>query len=537
MNSVRESRRKRKDRDRKSALVPCGCHLCRGKLCSAKKARRHKTIFQKGAESSGESSGDDACSSNVSPLNQHSVDLVLDAGVKSSSEFSDNSDNSNLSFNQPSVVSQAAVINSSGESSDDGNASSNSSSCSNKESPVAMSGSTSDLDLECEISDEGHDEVQLDFSNVDFQSAVWSDESDDESSSVTSGDAGCDEENILEEDSDSPEERDRATALPLYEGSSKTVLEVLAGYFHWFSSHPSISKSALSSLLAHEHCNVLPKGNNLPSSYDQAYNFIKPNLLPTECYQACPNDCILFRKTDRYDYTKLKNCPKCNESSYAANGQPRRRFLYYPLGPRWRRLFECKETSKMLQEHALRPDMGDLMTDIFDSPKWKAAYAPDGLFQGDPRGLSVQLSTDGVNPFSANKICYSMWPIMLSVLNWPKVCRNLFENVMLVGVIPANGKGEAKSVDPYLEVVVDEIMTLSETLFYDGYKDEQFCFRVHLHNYVLDYPGLNKVFCCTGAEALQGCMWCESIGESPTRRQIFSDYNFRCRYLDNPSGY
>ena len=305
MNSVRESRRKRKDRDRKSALVPCGCHFCRGKLCSAKKARRHKTIFQKGAESSGESSGDDACSSNVSPLNQHSVDLVLDAGVKSSSEFSDNSDNSNLSFNQPSVVSQAAVINSSGESSDDGNASSNSSSCSNKESPVAMSGSTSDLDLECEISDEGHDEVQLDFSNVDFQSAVWSDESDDESSSVTSGDAGCDEENILEEDSDSPEELDRATALPLYEGSSKTVLEVLAGYFHWFSSHPSISKSALSSLLAHEHCNVLPKGNNLPSSYDQAYNFIKPNLLPTECYHACPNDCILFRKTDHYDYMKL----------------------------------------------------------------------------------------------------------------------------------------------------------------------------------------------------------------------------------------
>ena len=323
----------------------------------------------------------------------------------------------------------------------------------------------------------------------------------------------------MEEDSDSPGELDQNAALPLYEGSDKTVMEVLAGYFHWFSSHPSISKSALSSLLAHEHCNVLPKGNNLPSSYVQAYNFIKPNLLPTECYHACPNDCILFRKTDRYDYTKLKKCPKCNESRYAANGQPRRRFLYYPLGPRWRRLFECKETSKMLQEHALRPDMGDLMTDIFDSPKWKAAYAPDGLFQGDPRGLSVQLSTDGVNPFSANKICYSMWPIMLSVLNWPKVCRNLFENVMLVGVIPANGKGEAKSVDPYLEVVVDEIMTLSENLFYDGYKDEQFCFRVHLHNYVLDYPGLNKVFCCSGAGALQGCMWCESIGESLTFRQ------------------
>ena len=206
-----------------------------------------------------------------------------------------------------------------GESSDDGNASSNPSSFWNKESPVAMSGSMSELDLECEISHEGHDEVQHDFSNADFQSAVWS----DESSSVTSGDASCDQENVVEEDIDSPDELDHATALPLYECSNKTVMEVLAGYFHWFSSHPSISKSALSSLLAHEHCNVLPKGTNLPSSYDQACNFIKANLLPTECYHACPNDCILFRKTDRYDYTKLKKCPKCNESRYAANGQPR----------------------------------------------------------------------------------------------------------------------------------------------------------------------------------------------------------------------
>jgi len=357
------------------------------------------------------------------------------------------------------------------------------------------------------------------YSDIDFEStATLPDEisycsSDlenetDNSSSYESSD----QENSEDVDSDrSPDElQDDPTALPLYEGSCKTLLEALAGYFLWFSSHPSISKSALSSLLAHEHFNVLPPGNNLPSSYDQAYNVVKPYLLPTECYHACPNDCILFRKTDRYDYTKLKQCPKCKESRYAANGQPRRRFVYYPLGP----LFACKETSKMLQEHALRPDQGDLMSDIFDSPTWKAAYALDGMFRGDPRGLSVQLSTDGVNPFSANKISYSMWPLMLSVLNWPKVCRNHYENIMLVGVIPANGKDEPKSVDPYLEVVVDEIMTLSENLFYDGYRDEQFCFRVHLHNYVLDYPGLNKVFRCTGAGALQGCMWCEISGKS-----------------------
>ena len=74
------------------------------------------------------------------------------------------------------------------------------------------------------------------------------------------------------------------------------------------------------------------------------------------------------------------------------------------------------------------------------------------------------------NPFSANKICYPMWPIMLSVLNWPKYCQNRFENLTLVGVISANGKEEPRSVDPYLEIVVDELMALSGTSFYDGYK-------------------------------------------------------------------
>lgn len=60
-----------------------------------------------------------------------------------------------------------------------------------------------------------------------------------------------------------------------------------------------------------------------------------------------------------------------------------------------------------------------------------------------------------------------MWLIMFSVFYWFKVCRNFFENVMLV-----NRKGGVKLVDLYLEVVVDEIMILFEILVYDGYKDE-----------------------------------------------------------------
>ena len=106
-----------------------------------------------------------------------------------------------------------------------------------------------------------------------------------------------------------------------------------------------------------------------------------------------------------------------------------------------------------------------------------------------------------------------MWPIMLTVLNLPKRIRNLFSNMMLVGIIPGNGDHEAKSIDPYLEVVVDELLALSGTAFYDAYSKAPFDFKVHILGYVLDYPGLNKLFHCTGANALQGCMWCDMRGK------------------------
>ena len=86
----------------------------------------------------------------------------------------------------------------------------------------------------------------------------------------------------VDSESDNSPHDHKPSTLPLFDGSNKTVLEALAGYFYWFSTHPSISKSALSSLLSDENFNVLPQGNNLPSSYDvEAYNFIKPPLLPT----------------------------------------------------------------------------------------------------------------------------------------------------------------------------------------------------------------------------------------------------------------
>lgn len=99
-----------------------------------------------------------------------------------------------------------------------------------------------------------------------------------------------------------------------------------------------------------------------------------------------------------------------------------------------------------------------MMFDIHDSPKWKEHFHGNGTFHGDPRGAALSLCLDGLNPWSKNKATYSMWPIVLGQLNLPRRIRYQFANLILMGIIPSQvDGGERKDLDPYLEVLVDEL--------------------------------------------------------------------------------
>lgn len=170
--------------------------------------------------------------------------------------------------------------------------------------------------------------------------------------------------------------------------------------------------------------------------------------------------------------------------------------------------------AKILQSHGDRTiDDPSIMKYVHDSPSWKNAFSETGFACGDPRGILLQLSTDGVNPFSSNKVAYSMWPISLSNLNLPRRLRSVFGNLMLVGIVPAQPDGgEPKSLDPYLEIVVDELLSLTDMKLYDAFKKETFLFKATILNYELDYPGCTKIFAAAGPTALQACLWCDLRG-------------------------
>lgn len=133
-----------------------------------------------------------------------------------------------------------------------------------------------------------------------------------------------------------------------------------------------------------------------------------------------------------------------------------------------------------------------------------------GVFGGDPRGIALALCTDGVNPFAHNRVVYSMWPIMLTLLNLPW---KLFSNILLVGIVPGNEGKEAKSLDPFLEVLVDELLLISGSTLYDAYTGAPFKAKASILLHVLDYPGITKVMGVVGSGGIQGCAFCSLAGE------------------------
>ena len=297
---------------------------------------------------------------------------------------------------------------------------------------------------------------------------------------------------------------------PLYEGATITVLQTLAHYFTWFTEHPGISKDALSSMLSLLHNSILPPGNFLPDTYEAALKAVQSYLVQPIVYHVCPNDCIIFRGS----FVDLLHCPECHSARYVSGTSiPARTFTYLPLGPRLARLFGTSNLAQVVQTHLKEKEI-DEMNDIQDSPSWSRAYSLQGVFSGDSRGLSLALCTDGVNPINHNKVSHSMWPIMLTNLNLPRKIRNRFGNILLVVIVPANKSKEPHNLNPYLDILVDELLEITGSTVFDAYRNAPFTLKVELLLYILDYPGiLCKLFGIVGSGAYNGCAWCHIQGE------------------------
>lgn len=282
------------------------------------------------------------------------------------------------------------------------------------------------------------------------------------------------------------------TSASLFVGASVTTFQAISILMSWFSSFPGISKSAFSRLLFILQHFILPEGNNLPDSYDKAYDLIKPFLSPAKQYHCCINDCVVYRNSNAGEYEGLSKCPVCNEERYEAGTMiPRKQFKYISVATTLRRLFGNSSMSKLLQDHVSKTG-NNIVSSIHQSKGWKAWYSSEGVFKGDHRGLAFAICTDGLNPYAHEKTTYSMWPIFLVPLNLPHHVRMKVGSMLLTGIIP--GPKEPNDLDPYMDIVVDDIMDLSKLTVFDAFKNEYFQPQANILLHILDYPGQNKVF-------------------------------------------
>jgi len=156
----------------------------------------------------------------------------------------------------------------------------------------------------------------------------------------------------------------------------------------------------------------------------------------------------------------------------------------------------------------------------------------NGEFGGYDMGLGLMFCTDGVCPHKTIHNNYSMWPLMMSSLNFPPSFRKSVGGIMLLGIIPGNGRKTAYHLDPYFDLIIDELLELSHAyIYYPAYMSSPIWVKVRLLQYVLDFPGISKVMQQPGTGGIKACPWCGIAGKYCDH--LSKTYTDNRRYLPN----
>lgn len=138
----------------------------------------------------------------------------------------------------------------------------------------------------------------------------------------------------------------------LWEGGRVTLLSfvLLPLNMQMTYSWSDASVDALLRLLAKF---ALPVPNKLPLNRSEIRRMLKAMGLPYETYHACKNDCIIFRQ----EYAQTNTCPTCSEDRFkptkgrSVKQVPWKVLRYFPVIPRLRQLFRCRELASLMSWH------------------------------------------------------------------------------------------------------------------------------------------------------------------------------------------
>lgn len=275
---------------------------------------------------------------------------------------------------------------------------------------------------------------------------------------------------------------------PLYGGCTKfTRLSVVLRLYNLKAANGWSDKSFTSLL---ELLNdILPDGNVLPRRTYEAKKILCSMGLNYEKIHACPNDCILYRN----EYESLDSCPECQESRYKKARVPNKVLWYFPIIPRFKRMFSTTENAEKLIWHAKDRIRDDKLRHPADSPQWKMIDSRFPEFGGDSRNLRVALCSDGMNPFNGNTN-YSLWPVLLVIYNLPpSLCMK--RKWIMLSLLISGPNQPGNDIDVYLAPLVEDLKLMWDdgVEVFDAHLQERFNLKALLFCTINDFPAYGNL--------------------------------------------
>ncbi|XP_058733075.1 uncharacterized protein LOC131604664 [Vicia villosa] len=300
--------------------------------------------------------------------------------------------------------------------------------------------------------------------------------------------------NLIEEDlRDCPEMFEKLVSdakKPLYDGCTKfTRLSSVLKLYNLKAGNGWSDKSFTDLLTLLK--DILPENNVLPSRTYEAKKMLCSIGMSYEKIHACPNDCILFRN----EYTSLDMCPKCSAPRYKKNKTaPAKVLWYFPIIPRFRRMYNNAEDAKQFTWHADERVMDGMLRHPADSPQWAKIDNDYPYFGKEPRNLRLALSTDGINPHGIQSSSHSTWPVIMLIYNLPPwLCMK--RKFMMLTMLISGPKQPGNDIDIYLVPLIEDLILMWETgvEVYDGFKKELFTLRAMLFGTINDFPAYGNL--------------------------------------------
>ncbi|XP_074346491.1 uncharacterized protein LOC141685277 [Apium graveolens] len=286
---------------------------------------------------------------------------------------------------------------------------------------------------------------------------------------------------------------------PLFEGSDYTKLESILKLHNW-KSRFGISDVAFTKLLSSVG-SFLPTGHVFPVNAYEAKKNLSDLGLDYIKFHACPNDCILYRGI----YIESFKCPKCNLSRWklGKDGRvktniPAKVVWYFPIIPRFKRLFKSASTAEMMIWHSYHRIRDGLMRHPAASPSWRNVDHRWPSFGSESGNLHLALSADGINPHNnglPNR--YTCW---------------LVRKFMMLTLLVSGPHEPGNNMDVYLQPMIDDLKSLWEEGEPDGFDANTktyFTLRAMLLWKINDFPAYGNLFGCANKGYMACPVCCE----------------------------